>query len=114
MKSLVVYKINCADCRASYIGKTKRHLITRVEEHKTTENTKKNANNKFKDDHESAVYGHMSESGHQVDFNNVEILDSPSSDYKLKLKEAFYIKKYKPTLNVQIQSDLFKLFTMGN
>ena len=53
MRSLVVYKINCLDCKACYIGKTKRHLITRIEERK---NTKKKVDSKFKDEHESAVY----------------------------------------------------------
>ena len=114
MRSLVVYKINCLDCKACYIGKTKRHLITRIEEHKTTKNTKKKVNSKFKDEHESAVYKHMMESGHRIDFEDVEVLDSAPSDYRLKLKEAFYIKKHKPAMNVQVQSDLFKLFTMGN
>ena len=114
MRSLIVYRIKCADCKACYIGKTKRHLITRIEEHKTIKNTNKKTNNKFKDDHESAVYKHMMDSGHRIAFDDVEVLDSAPSDYRLKLKEAFYIKKYKPTMNVQVQSDLFKLFTMGN
>ena len=29
-----VYKINCSDCRASYMGKTGRNLTTRLTEHK--------------------------------------------------------------------------------
>ncbi|EZA54945.1 hypothetical protein X777_05469, partial [Ooceraea biroi] len=29
----VVYKINCANCEACYIGQTKRHVCTRVREH---------------------------------------------------------------------------------
>jgi len=29
----VVYKINCHDCEASYVGQTKRSLKTRVKEH---------------------------------------------------------------------------------
>ena len=49
----------------------------------------------------------MLESGHRIDFDEVEVLDSAPSDYRLKLKEAFNIKKYKPAMNVQVQSDLF-------
>jgi len=29
----VVYKINCQDCEANYVGQTKRSLKTRVKEH---------------------------------------------------------------------------------
>lgn len=29
----VVYKINCADCNATYIGQTKRHIETHLKEH---------------------------------------------------------------------------------
>ena len=31
--SNVVYKINCPDCNHSYVGKTKRKLMTRLKEH---------------------------------------------------------------------------------
>jgi len=36
----VVYKINCNDCDKVYIGQTKRHLVTRIKEHR---------NNKYKE-----------------------------------------------------------------
>ena len=32
-RSSVVYKISCLDCSSFYIGKTKRHLNTRIQEH---------------------------------------------------------------------------------
>lgn len=32
-KKNVVYKINCGDCDASYVGQTGRKLITRIKEH---------------------------------------------------------------------------------
>jgi len=32
-RSNVVYKINCKDCNASYVGQTKRLLKTRINEH---------------------------------------------------------------------------------
>ena len=33
-EALIVYKIKCKHCEACYIGKTKRIIITRLEEHK--------------------------------------------------------------------------------
>jgi len=36
----VVYKIDCKDREASYVGQTKRRLITRVKEHKNDINKK--------------------------------------------------------------------------
>ncbi|EZA54572.1 hypothetical protein X777_05708 [Ooceraea biroi] len=32
-KTGVVYKINCSDCEASYVGQTKRYLMMRINEH---------------------------------------------------------------------------------
>jgi len=34
-KTNVVYRINCLDCNASYVGQTKRQLITRIKEHRS-------------------------------------------------------------------------------
>ena len=33
LQSYVVYQFTCAECKACYIGETKRHLNTRIEEH---------------------------------------------------------------------------------
>jgi hypothetical protein len=40
---------------------------------------------------------------------NVEILDRASNDLKLQLKEMLYIRKFNPSLNRQMNSDLFTL-----
>ena len=37
LKSFVVYKLVCAGCQFSYIGETKRHLPTRINEHLVTD-----------------------------------------------------------------------------
>jgi len=41
------------------------------------------------------------------DFENIEILDRASNDRKLQYKEMLYIRKLNPTLNRQMNSDLF-------
>jgi hypothetical protein len=47
--------------------------------------------------------------GHEIDFDNVVILDRADSVKKLELKEMLYIRKLKPTLNKQKESELFTL-----
>jgi hypothetical protein len=36
-----------------------------------------------------------------MDWENMEILDSSRDDYRLRLKEMFYINKLKPELKLQ-------------
>ena len=62
-----------------------------------------------KTDHVSHVYEHHHLEGHEIDFDNVEILDRADSLKKLEYKEMLYIRKLKPTLNKQIESELFTL-----
>ena len=65
------------------------------------------------EDHESDpkshVYEHHKLPGHEIDFANVEILDRANSIKKLELKEMLHIRKLKPSLNKQIESELFNL-----
>ena len=37
LRSYVVYKFVCGNCKADYIGRTKRHLSTRIKEHLETD-----------------------------------------------------------------------------
>jgi hypothetical protein len=89
-RSLVVYKVNCKanGCLEDYIGKTKRILSIRLDEHKA-------------DKSKSHAREHERVSNHHIDYDKVEILDSADSDRKLKIKELLHIIKRKPTLNVQ-------------
>ena len=60
-------------------------------------------------DPKSHVYAHHHLPGHEMDFENVEILDRADTQKKLELKEMLYIRKFKPTLNKQLESELFTL-----
>ena len=91
----MVYQINCKNCEASYIGKTERICNIRFEEHK------KDAN--------SALFRHKLETNHEIDFEEPKILDRASNDLKLQYKEMLYIRKLKPSLNTQENSELFTL-----
>ena len=65
------------------------------------------------EDHENDPKSHVNEhhslSGHEIDFNGVEILDRANTIKKLELKEMLYIRKFNPTLNKQLESELFTL-----
>ena len=86
-----VYHIKCLACDADYIGKTKRILIHRIKEHKKIES--------------SACAAHMvTNPGHHMDFENINIIDQASNDMKLKIKELLHIIQKKPKLNKQLSS----------
>ena len=62
-QSGVIYKIQCDNCPASYIGETERKLGKRVVEHKKET---------------SAVGSHMSENKHQFSEDSVSVLSRES------------------------------------
>ena len=89
LRSFVVYRFTCSGCNASYIGETTRHLSTRIKEH-------------LEIDSKSHIFKHLNinrnceELGDTASF---EIIDSATSSYRLKLKEAMHITWEKPSLN---------------
>ena len=42
--------------------------------------------------------------GHQMDYDNIEVIDRASSDFKLRMKELLHILKRKPILNKQMNA----------
>ena len=81
LKYFVVYKFVCPGCSACYIGKTPRHLPTRIKEHLET-------------DKKSHVFAHLvidETCKALITENCFEIIDSTSTLFKLKLKEAMHI-----------------------
>ena len=93
-KSLVVYKIRCETCGAEYIGKTERILQYRINEHKSLAKSNK-----------SATKLHTTNNpGHQMDYENVEIIDQANNNLKLKVKKLLRIIQSKPDINRQLGS----------
>ena len=86
-KSNVVYKINCLDCNDFYIGMTRRRLHKRLHKHKSRQYC--------------AVFKHISEKGHNINFDKPTVLCSDSSKTRLFVKETFFAHK---SLNVNIKS----------
>lgn len=83
-RSMVIYKLKCS-FGATYIGKTERILYYRINEH---QDEKKDPN--------SACIRVNPE--HQIDFKNIEVLDSADNDLKLRIKELIHIRTQKPEL----------------
>ena len=94
--SNVVYKFTCRhDAEIFYIGKTKRHFITRAEEHTSL---------KDETEGDSQVKKHLAECEHcsQVNLDSFEIFKKATSSFDVIIYEGLLIKKYKPTLNKQL------------
>ena len=92
LQSLVVYRIKCKDCGDFYVGKTSRCIYRRVIEHQKGTGV---------GEYKSSLFKHAKNTGHSIDYKNVEIIDGASIDHKLLLKEILQINKLKPQLIVQ-------------
>ena len=79
-KSGVVYKIDCADCQAVYIGETTQKLGTRKNQHMydCRKDVTKNS---------TALAIHTSEQSHRFDFDNTKILKNEKNKLKLQIQE---------------------------
>ena len=99
LRSKIVYRFNCSvDQNIAYIGKTKRHLITRVKEHTTFSATP------------SAVYNHILTCNCSKSIENFDILESLDNTYDLSIAEALYIRDLKPSLNATLTENGQSLF----
>jgi hypothetical protein len=95
-KNNIIYKIMCKDCDASYVGQTKRKLNTRIIEHKRN----------IKQSNLSVVSRHIIDMNHDMDWNDVRILDCESNYYKRLISETIHIKQQKNSLNLIDDIDL--------
>ena len=97
-RSGVVYQISCSQCEAFYVGKTKRRLEQRVQEHSQQGY--------------SSLYKHSSDLCHQIDYSNPAVISVDNNDYRLQIKEALKIKDLKAynSLNANIRSCELKLW----
>ena len=80
-QSGVVYQISCSQCEAFYVGKTKRRLEQRVQEHSQQGY--------------SSLYKHSCDLCHQIDYSNPAVISVDNNDYHLQIKEALKIKDLK-------------------
>ena len=102
----VVYKYTCSSCNATYIGKTKRHTCHRFSEHAG----RSPLSGKLVIGNSTTVRDHMLTCSTVVTNENFKIVGSDNIDFRLKIKESLFIKKEKPTLNIQGESYPLALF----
>ena len=93
LQTYVVYQFTCGGCKAYYIGETKRHLNTRIEEH-------------LGNDKKSHIYSHLQENLQRQEKDNsdcFEVIDRASSYFRLQIKEAMDINTKKPEFSKQVK-----------
>ena len=91
-KEINLGKTRSAGCGACYVGETNRHLATRDREH-------------FTSDKNSHIFQHIngSEACRSLCSEDCfSILDTASTSFQLKIKEALHIGWEKPSLNKQV------------
>jgi len=93
-KSKVIYKYTCPTCSKHYIGRTKRHLYSRINEHFQKE--------LFYKHH---VICNPTNNNINTFSNNFKILDIASTHRELYILEALYILTHKPHINRQLSVD---------
>ena len=93
LKSKVIYKFNCGNCNATYVGETTWRLKCRIWEH-------------LESNKESNIYKHLQENSPCLQKSKEEsftIIDTAPTKWQLKLKEGLHISWLKPNLNKQIK-----------
>ena len=94
----LVYKFQCDLCDAGYVGFTRRHIHQHVEEHK---NSSSSIGKHFRDKHSLAPKDLT---------KNFSVLMKCTNKFDCLIYEMFFIRKLRPTLNVQSDSIRAKVF----
>jgi hypothetical protein len=87
----IVYEIDCNRCEDIYIGQTGRHLRDRLKEHKQSVDKGHLTT--------SAVAEHAYAKHHEINWDNVKILDQDSNKTRRLVKESLHIRTKKPAMN---------------
>ena len=97
----VIYKYTCSSCNATYVGQTKRHTQHRFSEHAGFSPLTGKA---LKGQDSTTVRDHMLECDTMFTRENFKLLGADNNNTHLRIKEALFIKREKPSLNIQGKS----------
>ena len=94
--SRIVYKYSCGDCGATYVGKSQRHLHTRIAEHKglSIRTGQPLAKPSF-----SNIRNHAWQCNHRIVKDNFKIITRSENNQDLHILESLAINQHKPNLN---------------
>ena len=82
-KKGVIYRIQCSDCEMCYVGETEKKLRERIKQHKDDVRLERDRN---------AIYKHIRDMGHLVDWSEVKVLGQEGRRTVRKWKEARFIE----------------------
>lgn len=99
-QSNVIYKINCLNCNAVYLGQTKQTIKSRGNAHKSSCNERY----RNKKDQTALAHHHFTEN-HEFDFENIKIVDYEKNYKKRLFSEMLCIKKHDNTINKKTDTD---------
>ena len=80
IRSDILYRYTCSNCKVTYYGKTCRHLLTGSAEHMGVSNL---TGKRLKCVKQSAVSDHLLECNCSIDFDHFDILASDANRFKL-------------------------------
>ena len=94
IRSGLIYRYTCSNCKVTYYGKTFRHFYTRAAEHMGISN----------------LTGKLLQYNCALNFDDFSILATDSNKFKLLLRVSLLIKRGEPILNMSIKSFPLELF----
>ena len=94
VRSYVVYKYSCAQCSATYVGESTRHLQTRICEH---QNISHRTGKPYGVLGKSNIFKHFLDTGHKILPSQFEILSSANMS-NIFVLESIFIHQLKPSL----------------
>ena len=80
-----IYEIKCGTCKKIYVGETGRDLKQRIKEHKLDIRSGNDKN---------ALFTHLRDSQHQIDFKNLQIIYPSTHSRKRRIIESAIINHY--------------------
>ena len=101
IRSGIIYRYTCSNCKVTYYGKTFHHFYTRGAKHMVISNLTGKC---LKNVMQSAIFDHLLQCNCTRNFDNFDILAAESNKFKLLLRESLLIKCDKPSLNRTIKS----------
>ena len=107
-RSNCIYRLQCQDCEACYIGQTARELGVRMEEHKRCASKRPTDATQLKKlENDSAIALHAVLSQHRVAFDNLSLLKHGFKTYKQRLiSESMFILSTPDAVNRSDGHDL--------